>query len=405
MSGTRDELLRMKLANVFTLEEVAKLPIQVEHFRKHKTLLIERQWRTKDGRNLDMEVHTKALGTGYLSIARDITQRKMTEEKLKESESKYRNIFENAIDVFFQTSLDGIILEISPSIRNHTGYTREDLVGTKVIDVYYDTSEREIFLNLLREKGEVKDHEMKFKSKEGGLVYISMSAKLIAKNNATPAHIDGVFNNITEHKLAEIKIRQSEEKHRALTENLRDAIILIDENARVVYQSAAVRRISGYSTAELKNRIIFDLLETGDVQPSNDLFNKAQVAPGVPLPYQYRFLHKDGRYVWIEGTITNLLNFESVKAYIVNFHDITERVKYLDDIEAQNKKLREIAWIQSHVVRAPLARMMGLVNVLREIDMQSEEFKEWAGYFNTTADELDAIVHDISVKAKDIPVD
>ena len=138
---------------------------------------------------------------------------------------------------------------------------------------------------------------------------------------------------------------------------------------------------------------------------SIELFKKAQALPGVPLNGQYRSLHKDGRYIWIEGTITNLLHNESVNAYIINYHDITERVKYLNDIEEQNKKLREIAWIQSHVVRAPLARMMGLVNVLREIEMDPDEFEKWVGFFNTTADELDAIVHDISVKAKDIPVE
>ena len=403
---TRDELLSMKLADVFTPEDLEKRPMQIEYLLKHKKLLTERQWRTKDGRVLDMEVHTKELeGQGYLSIARDITQRKLIEEKLRESELKYRNIFENAINVFFQTKMDGTILEVSPSVKDHLGYTREELLGTNVGDIYYDVSQRDDLISQLKENEEIKDYEVKFRAKGGGLVYISASVRLIYKPDGSPGHVDGVFNSITEHKLAEIKLRQSEEKHRVLTENLSDAIILIDKNAKIVYQSAAVKRIGGYGPAELRNKIIFDIVDPEDVQRSKDLFAKAQSAPGVPLPHQYRFRHKDGRYVWIEGTITNLLDFESVKAYIVNYHNITERVKYLDDIEAQNKKLREIAWIQSHVVRAPLARMMGLVNVLREIDMHSAEFEEWVGYFNITADELDAVVHDISLKAKDIPVD
>ena len=279
---TRDELLQMKLTDVFSREEIQKRPLQLDYLRKHKTILTERQWTTKDRRTLDMEVHTRVLeGQGYLSIARDITER-----------------------------------------------------------------------------------------------------KAIAK-----------------------KLRESEEKHRALTENLSDAIILINEKGKIIYQSAAVGRIGGYASEEIKDETIFEFIHPEDVPRSIELFKKAQALPGVPLNGQYRSLHKDGRYIWIEGTITNLLHNESVNAYIINYHDITERVKYLNDIEEQNKKLREIAWIQSHVVRAPLARMMGLVNVLREIEMDPDEFEKWVGFFNTTADELDAIVHDISVKAKDIPVE
>ncbi len=279
---SRDELLQMKLADVFAVDEIERRPLQTDYLRQHKTLLTERQWRTKDGNILAMEVHTKVLeGQGYLAIARDITERKSIEKKL----------------------------------------------------------------------------------------------------------------------------RESEEKHRALTENLTDAIVLIDRNGKITYQSAAVGRIGGYTSEEIKDETIFEFIHPDDVPRSVELFKRAQALPGVPLNGQYRSLHKDGSYIWIEGTITNLLRNESVKAYIINYHDITERVKYLNDIEEQNKKLREIAWIQSHVVRAPLARMMGLVNVLREIDMDSEEFDKWVGYFNATADELDAIVHDISVKAKDIPVD
>jgi PAS domain S-box-containing protein len=402
---TRDELLQMKLADVFTREELDRRPLQVAYLQQHKTLLTERQWRTKDGKILDMEVHTKVLeGQGYLSIARDITERKLIEKRLRESETKYRRIFENLLDVFFQTSIDGIILDMSPSIESHTGYTKEDLIGTRVLDIYYDKSQRADFLKLLQDTGEVKDCELKFKAKSGELVYISVSAKLISSTDGTPAHIDGVFNNITERKMTEIELRQSEEKHRALTENLSDAIILINEAGQIVYESAAVGRIGGYILEDNKEETIFEFIHPDDVQRGIDLFKKAQALPGVPLSAQLRSRHKEGHYIWIEGTITNLLDNESVGAFIINYHDITERVKYLIDIEEQNKKLREIAWIQSHVVRAPLASMMGLVNVIKDMDMSSDEFKTWIGYFNTTAEEMDAIVHDISVKAKDIPI-
>ena len=400
---THEELLQMKLADLFTPEDLARLPLQTERLKEHKILKIERKWRTKNGTILDMDVHTKVLdGGGYLSIARDITERKITERKLRESEKKYRNIFENVMDVFFQTSLDGIILEVSPSIKSHTGYTREQLIGTEVVNIYYDHNDREKVMTMLKENGEVKDLEVKFRGSAGQLVYVCISGKLFRATDEHPARIDGVFNNITERKLAEIKLKVSEEKHRALTEHISDAIILINEGGNIIYQSAAVGRIGGYSHEELKGKTLFDLIHPDDVENSLDLFKKSIAQPGVAMQSQYRSLHKDGRYIWIEGTITNLVDNESVRAFIVNYHDVTERLQYLKDIEEQNKKLREIAWIQSHIVRAPLARMMGLVHVLRDTEMSSEEFKEWTEYFFITADELDDIIHDINGKSRDI---
>ncbi len=332
-------------------------------------------------------------------------QNSMAMEKLRESELKFRNIFENAINVFFRTALDGTILEVSPSIQEHLGYNREELLGTSVASYYYDPAQREAFIRDLKERKTLKEYEIKFRAKDGEFVYISASVRLIFAEDGSPMHIDGVFNNITERKLAEIKLKQSEEKHRALTENLTDEIMLFDETGKIVYQSPAVGRTSGFSPGEIKDKGIFDFIHPDDLQDTIEIFEKARSLPGVPLHSQCRVLHTEGHYVWLKGTITNLLENESVKAYIVNYHNITERVQYLNDIEEQNRKLREIAWIQSHVVRAPLARMMGLVHVLRETEMSSVEFEKWVGYFNITADELDEIVHDISVKAHDIPVE
>jgi len=90
-------------------------------------------------------------------------------------------------------------------------------------------------------------------------------------------------------------------------------------------------------------------------------------------------------------------------AYIEGvFSNITERVKYLKEIEAQNKKLKEIAWIQSHVVRAPLARMMGLIEIFKFVDRDSPEYFEWTEHFFNTANELDTVIREISEKSKDI---
>ena len=275
---THEEFMRMKITDIFAPGELERIPLQLEPLMANKTLLLERKWRTKDGRDIDVEMNLRVVldGQGHLAIARDITERKLTEKKLRESETRYRKIFENVLDVVFQTSVEGIIVEVSPSIKNHIGYTREELIGTKIKDIYYDQEDREKVMKLIQEQGEIKDEEIRFRSKTGELVYTSVSAKLFPGTDENRAHIEGVFANIT------------------------------------------------------------------------------------------------------------------------------ERVKYLKEIEERNKKLLEIAWIQSHVVRAPLARMMGLIEVFRLVDRDSLEYEEWTEHFFNTANELDRVIREISEKSKDI---
>lgn len=83
-------------------------------------------------------------------------------------------------------------------------------------------------------------------------------------------------------------------------------------------------------------------------------------------------------------------------------NDITERKRHLEAIQKQNEKLRDIAWIQSHVVRAPLARIMGLVDILSFDSLSEEERQEMLQHIITSAQELDGVIKDIVGKAERI---
>lgn len=79
-----------------------------------------------------------------------------------------------------------------------------------------------------------------------------------------------------------------------------------------------------------------------------------------------------------------------------------ERKRYVNAIEKQNKQLQEIAYIQSHIARAPLARMMGIVNIIKDIEMPGREREIWISNFNESAEELDALIHDIVRRTEQI---
>lgn len=121
------------------------------------------------------------------------------------------------------------------------------------------------------------------------------------------------------------EIAVQEKRFRALIENIADAIILVDKDSKIIYNSPSVTRITGRSSKDLIGFSIFDFFETEDLAGAKEYFIKSIRAPGQPLQNEYKIKHADGRYIWLEGTINNLLHDPDIEAFIINYRDITER--------------------------------------------------------------------------------
>lgn len=117
-----------------------------------------------------------------------------------------------------------------------------------------------------------------------------------------------------------------------------------------------------------------------------------------------KHLLKDGKIIDVDIRVTEVI-FQSKSALLMLVTDITERKKYIEAIELQNAKLKEIAWIQSHVVRSPLAKLMGLIELYDVIgeteDMTAEDYRK---HILEAAEELDHVIKDISEKTKAVNV-
>lgn len=135
----------------------------------------------------------------------DITQRKEAIEQLKISEEKYRTIFENIKDVFYQTDRAGIITEMSPSIEKYSGFKREELIGKSVLEVYYDSSDRENLIKALVEKGTVIDFELRLKTKNNKLLVCSTTSHMIYDENGNLSVLKEYFVILLNEKRQRLK--------------------------------------------------------------------------------------------------------------------------------------------------------------------------------------------------------
>ncbi len=123
-----------------------------------------------------------------------------------------------------------------------------------------------------------------------------------------------------------LQLAASEKYFRSLIEKSSDAIVLLSDQGKVLYQSASTERISGYSLQEIQMLDGIELIHPDDRENDSAVFAQLIMLPGATLNRTHRFRHKGGHYIWVEGTYTNLLGDDNVKAIVYNYHDITQRV-------------------------------------------------------------------------------
>ncbi len=162
---------------------------------------------------------------------RNITERGKAEQSLRESEGKYRRIFESIKDVYAETTLDGTIHEISASIEAMGGYTREEVLGQPLAKFYADSEQRAGVLKALMETGTLADFEVAFRHKDGRKVACSLSISLVRDKLGHPEKIAGTMRDITERKRTEVALRQYGETQ---------AVLLREVNHRVKNNLAAI---------------------------------------------------------------------------------------------------------------------------------------------------------------------
>lgn len=172
----------------------------------------EAQFYRKDGSILwgSLNVRTVRDETGrilcYEGTLEDITARKKTEEELRRSEEKYRNIFENASEGIFQITPDGRYLSVNPALARIHGFSSPEEVTLSITDIahqlYVDPSRRAELKRLLEEHGFVKDFEIMMRKKDKGLQWVSVTSHAVKDANGTILYYEGTLEDITVRKFA-----------------------------------------------------------------------------------------------------------------------------------------------------------------------------------------------------------
>lgn len=338
-----------------------------------------------------------------LEDAAEKIARQQIEESLRLSEEKYRTIFENVQDVFYQTDLNGIIKVISPSIKHFSDFNVPDLIGKPVIDLYYNPDDRKKLLQKLNKKGEVRDYEIRLKTKNGEIKYTSINARLIFNLEGEPDHIDGALRDITERKLVEEALRESEERLRDVIFTSADWVWEVNEKGIYTYSSIKGFDFFEVSQDEIIGKTPFDFMPKEEAARVGVIFSKI-VAQRAPIEDLENWnIGKNGNLICL---LTNGIPIfdknGQFKGYRGVDKDITDRkmaeqelIKAKEKAEESDRLKSAFLSNMSHEIRTPLNSIIGFSELLGDDYFEQEQKKEFISNIVINGNNLLTIVSDI----------
>ncbi len=325
---SREELMQLTIPEIILetqLEHVHEVTATLEY---QSMSLHERSILSKSGKIIETEVNVSRIeGVGFVSIIREIGERKKAENELKESEEKYRYLFQNNPTYIIIWDLETLtVLEVNEPVIGKYGYPREEWKGMPVFR-YRPAADhdriRQFAEDMLTTDRAVQKKVWTHLDKNGNELQMEISSHRIMYNNRKA--VLSLGTDITERTRAEQLLRQSEEKQRVLLENIGDGVALLDKNMVLAYHSAQAEKISGYMAEEVIGSPLEKILFADDVPLILEHFRVSLATPGANIPIQFRLIHKTGDIIWMEGNAVNLLDNPSVQAIVINYRNITGR--------------------------------------------------------------------------------
>jgi PAS domain S-box-containing protein len=218
--------------------------------------------------------------------------------------------------------------------------------------------------------------------------------------NPTILHKSIVYN--IERNKNIVRLQESEQRYADLFQLSPQPMWVFDmETLAFLNVNQAAIQHYGYSLEEFMQMTIMNIRPVEEWKFTEKILDSIRYENTSHLKYILNHIKKDGTKIRVE-VLSNAIDFQGRKCRIILANDITAKLKYLEAIETQNEKLRDIAWIQSHILRAPLSRMMGLIEMIKREDLELSEIKEYLVHIINSAYELDEIIKDVVDKAQQI---
>ena len=340
--------------------EVQKLAIERMGKMRESNDIQSEEWliTTKSGEKKPLSISTSIVNkedgkVHVLAVIQDIALRKKAEKALRKSEEKYRQLFEHAPSAIYELDLKNRkFISINDVMCAHTGYSREELIQLDPFDLFTESSMkiyRERIKSLYEGHEVASSQEYEIKKKDGTTMFALLNIHYDLENGI-PVKARTIAHDITDRKLMENALQESERKYRLLSDNVRDVIWTRDMNLRLTYTSPSIMEQQGYTVEEamartpeetwspdslkLVGKVLTEELEI-EKKEKKDLSRSRTLEVEVTC--------KDGSTIWTEAKMSFLRDQNGHPTGIIGVtRDISERQKAEEALRESEEKYRTV---------------------------------------------------------------
>lgn len=356
---------------------------------------------TKDGRVIDCEWYSSAVFdeggklVSVLSFAQDVTDRKQTEEALRQSEQLFREAFATSAFGISVRSPEGRYLQVNQAFCKMLGYTEAELLQLDYRAITHPDDQAIDPNNTIKKlvAGEIPYYhlEKRFLHKNGSTVWGLVSISLVRDLAGQPLYFVALIHNITDRKQAEAALIQSEERFRSAFHAAPIGMALIGLDDRCLRVNSMLCRMLDYTEAELLAHPGSSLVYPEDVSKLHQCISQTLSSPNRSAQAELRYLCRGGRIAWGLLSLSLVRDPQGHPLYCVaQIQDITER-------RAVDRMKKEFISIVSHELRTPLTAMQGALGLLITgiYDQKPESAKRMIQIAYQNSDRLVRLVNDI----------
>ncbi|MCF8143928.1 MAG: PAS domain-containing sensor histidine kinase [Deltaproteobacteria bacterium] len=405
---TKEEFLSLNLQSVLGATQARDAYSRISEILNQGAAKETREYslRTKDGNTLWVEVDVSLIyreGRPYAiqGVAKNITLSKQAKQALRESEQKYRTLFEQSVDAVYITSREGTFLDANPALLDLFGYTREELLGGfNVRQLYCDPRGRDAFQEQIEERGFLRNYPVTFRRKDGTEIDCLLTSSVRRSEDGTMQGYQGIIRDVTEQKKAEKALQDREAHYRAMVEAFDGLIYICSRDYRVEFMNQRFIDRTGYdATGELCYKAIHNLDTVCPWCVNERIFKGETVRWEVLSP-------KDNRWLYVVNTpIFHADGTMSKQALIL---DITDRKKMEQDLQESTERLKFFAYSVSHDLKGPAIGAYGFAKRLSERyrDSLDETGRLYCDQIAAASEQIGALVDQINlfIASKELPL-
>jgi len=275
-----------------------------------------------------------------LKEAKELRELRQAEKLIKESEEKYRVLFETAKDAIFMTDETGKFIGVNQMACESLGYTKKELLKMSNKDIDADTRGYEAFLKVRDGQKETMTFEVNQRRKDGTLLPVEVTGSFFTSGDKKFSL--AITRDLNERKQSEEALKASEEKYRTLIESLEEGISSVDENENFTFVNKAASKIFGYSVEELLKLGLKDLTTPEEYKK---IFKQtSNRKTGKTGKYEVNIIKKDGSQLIISVTSSPLFNDnKKYKGAFGIFRDITELERAKNELQISEERFQQVS--------------------------------------------------------------